>query len=155
MKLYRVFFAVLLVSVRVYGITIQKIVHHDHSDQQMIELCVLELYFSQPPCFNFIRSVIDNGKHMLILQCPDLDISTADKKKLDSIASDGYTVTASMQPNNGKITITYDADIVSVVCSPVVSISMQHGVVIRFFDQSLLKKLSDQSRPILSVACLG
>lgn len=155
MNVYSCFFGVLVISAQVYGITIQKIVHHNQSDQQMLELSVLELYFSQAPCFNFVRSVIDTGKHMLILQCPDLDISVADRKKLDSIRGDGYMVTTSVQPNDVKITITYDADAVSVVCSPVVSISMQHGVVIRFFDQSLLKKLSDQNRPILSVACLG
>jgi hypothetical protein len=83
-----------------------------------------------------------------------LEMTQAEKAQLHAVTSEGYAMSATVQNGTAIITVTYDPAKVSVVCSPLVSISLQHGVVMRFFDQSLLKKLSDQSKPILSVACL-
>ncbi len=141
-------------STYLYGVKIQRVVHHSQNDSQALELSVLEVYFSQQPCLDMARPVTDNAQHALVLQCSDLEISSVDSKKFQAVMGDGYAVSTAAHGNGSKIIITYDPEKVSVVCCPVVSISMQHGVVIRFFDQSVLKKLSDQTKPILSVAYL-
>jgi hypothetical protein len=147
--------ACLVLSVSyVYANSITKVSYCAQAEQDMLQVGVLELYFAQNLLCKADTFERDAHKATIQVQFSGVGIQPSDYATLNGIHGVGYQVTLRSNNKQHELVITYDPALVFITHAPTISIDMQHGLIIRFFDQAVLQKMRNQDKPILCVACL-
>ena len=138
----------------VYANSIEKVIYCAQSGPEMLQMGVFELYFTQNISCEAIQSDSDVHKATLHLLLSGVAIKPSDLATINGIKGTGYQVALHHKNKQYELVITYDPARVLITCGPTISIDMQHGLSIRFFDQLVLHKMRTQDKPVLCVACL-
>ena len=149
------FFYGLLLSVScLYGNSIQKVIYCSQAGPDHLQAGALELYFAQKPQFEV--STAENGGNKATLQIMlfGIVVKPSDLENINRIKGSGYQMAVRRNNNQYECVITYDPTHVLITYAPTLSMDMQHGIVVRFFDQAVLHKMRNQDKPVLCVACL-
>ncbi len=150
-------FCVLMVTIPyICANNLEKVVYCGQSSPDMLQKGVLELYFARTVQQLPMQSKSNGQTITMQFSLADVAVKPSDIAAINGIQGAGYTV--KMHSNVHKqydLVITYDVTRVLVAYAPTISIDMQHGLVIRFFDQEVLQKMRNQDKPILCVAFLN
>jgi hypothetical protein len=131
-----------------------RVSYSTQTESDMLQVGALELYCAQNMQYEARASACDAHKATLHFQLPGVVIQPPDLATLNGIQGAGYQIALQAKNKQYELVITYDPTLVLVTYAPTVSIDMQHGLVIRFFDQMILQKMRSHDKPVLCVACL-
>jgi hypothetical protein len=147
-------YSMLISVLYIHANSVQKVVYCAQTEPNMLQVGALELYCVQAVPFEALISGNDTDKKTIALTLPDLVFGQSDREKINAIKGAGYHVALRHDTRHQQLVITYDPTYVFVTYAPTLSIDMQHGIVVRFFDQVLLRTMRSQDKPVLCVACL-
>lgn len=145
---------IVLSASSVSATSVQKVVYCAQSEPDMLQVGSLELYFTQQISCEAIKSDSNTSHATLQVPLSVVVVKPSDMATLNEIKGAGYQVAVQSKNKQYELVITYDPQRVLITCAPTLSIDMQHGLVIRFFDQIVLHKMRSQDKPVLCVACL-
>ena len=141
-------------------IQLKKLFHHKGSQKEIpsIELGSIVLYLDQYP--HVSSTVTKHGKRIeQVFFLPEIEIKA--KEALDAIERINqeknmlYSIAISQtqDPQKGlKIRVTYNNEDVGISHSRFDSISLQKGLVFRFYNKPVIKKIRSASKPIIHMA---
>ncbi len=168
MKYSRVIACLLLFGVSLHGAAenhLNKVYHHKGApahltDQDLtIEFGNLVFYFSHDPMVNLLPTAHKKEVHEKTFFFPMMKLSSKEVKKMvrtiNAEQNGAYQIQIeeAEKPIKGiKLTINYDPEKVDIQYDRFESISMQKGLVFRFFNKALLKKMSGKSKAMLRTA---
>jgi len=131
-----------------------RIRYSTQTESDMLQVGALELYCTQNMPCEASASGGDAHKATLRFQLSGVVIQPSDLVTLNEIKGVGYQIALRAKSKQHELVITYDPALVLVTYAPTISIDMQHGLIIRFFDQMILQKMRSHDKPVLCVACL-
>lgn len=173
--IYRIVVSMLMsyAMVQANSISLNKVFHHSGVNAPAsIELGSLVFYLDHYP--KVIKSVSKrHGTTEQIFFLPDIEVKTKEaleaidriNKKMNTTKvaqpaqscgdmSCVISILQVVQPQKGlKITLTYNEKKVGVAYNRFDSISLQKGIVFRFYNNALISKIKDTSKPIIQMAC--
>jgi|GEM_PF-3451730 len=147
-------YGMLISSLYIHANSVQKVVYSTQSEPNVLQLGALELYCLQTVPFEAMVSGNDTDQKTVALTLPGVVVGQLDCEKINAVKGTGYQVALRNDTQRNQLIITYDPTRVFVTYAPTLSIDMQHGIVVRFFDQAVLRTMRSQDKPVLCVACL-
>jgi len=127
--------------------------HQGNAQVPHIELANLALYFAQEPQIRYTETNKQNSKQFALL-FPHTAIDKQSIAKITAKNNLGYHVQAHQDNQGVHLVIDYDPMRVAISYDTFRSIGLKHGVVIHFFNQTLLQQLNSMQKPVLYTTAL-
>lgn len=137
---------------------VQEIYHQTNKDTNGLEIAHIILFFARDPhgiSLEPKQQMLANGMHQLTFV---FDNTHAVRDVLNNVnpnKGDGYTIQFDAQNKNLRLVVTYDPKKVDVRYGDYSTLDMKKGLIIRFFDHTMLSKISNKESYILQTAALG
>jgi len=135
--------------------TVQEIYHQKNNDKNCLEIAHIVLFFARDPqgiTLEPRHKVLAHGMHKLTFIFDNTHAVREILNKVNPSKGDGYTIQFDAQNKNLMLVITYDPKKVEVSYGDYTTLDMKKGYIIRFFDHTMLSKISNKESYILQTA---
>jgi len=150
--------AVTTLQVSAVANTVQEVYHQKNNDKNCLEIAHMVLFFARDPqgiSLEPRHKVLSNGMHKLTFIFDNTHAVREVLNKVNPSKGDGYTIQFDAQNKNLVLVVTYDPKKIEVSYGDYTTLDMKKGYIIRFFDHTLLSKMSNKESYILQTAASG